>query len=552
VLKKISLGSDSEQIVIFPNHGSPGIEEMRAELAAVLSSRYFSRAPTLVKFLSYICEKHFQGETSQIKEYTVAVEAFGRPESFEPKQDPIVRVDANRLRLRLMKYYRNEGRDHPIQIHLPKGQYIPVFEVRDARQRPGNGPQIVPRRKGAGNLPVAAYAPYPVLATSAGILRDGGERKPNPYTVQWRALLFSVACVLLVAFILMILNDRLPGLPSSQAQEPSRSEMSGPGAVTPEIRILCGNYVERYMDQVGRVWGGDRFFDGGKEFRTSHPVIRAEDQTIWQNARVGEFSYRIPLDPGVYQLNLYFSEPTYGADPLEGGGETTRLFDVFINDEKVLAMFDIVADAGGARTADIKVFTDVSPRDDGFLQIRFMSRRSQPLLNGIELFPGIPGRMQPLRITTSNVPVFSEGQGLWGADRFFWGGRRFSHLVQIQQTENPELYGSERFGNFSYCIPVAPGRYTARLHFSEGYFGPEHPGHGGKGSRVFDVYCNGLILLKDLDIFTEAGGPARALVKEFKGLRSNAQGKLLFNFQPVENYACVNALEIIQEAGEGR
>ena len=117
----------------------PRIDEMRAELAAVLSSKHFSRAPTLVQFLSYVCEKYFQGQADQIKEYTVAVEAFGRPDTFEPKRDPIVRVDANRLRLRLLKYYRYEGRSHPIKISLPSGQYVPVFQfVHEATAKRGD------------------------------------------------------------------------------------------------------------------------------------------------------------------------------------------------------------------------------------------------------------------------------------------------------------------------------------------------------------------------------------------------------------------------------
>ncbi|MFB3903180.1 MAG: hypothetical protein ACE15E_06980 [Acidobacteriota bacterium] len=135
----------------------PRIDEIRAELAAVLSSKYFSRAPTLVQFLSYVCEKYFQGEAAQIKEYTVAVEAFGRPESFEPKRDPIVRVDANRLRLRLLKYYRHEGRNHAIRIWLPTGQYVPVFEF--CAQVADKGEVLVPGGAGLVAPGVQGHAP---------------------------------------------------------------------------------------------------------------------------------------------------------------------------------------------------------------------------------------------------------------------------------------------------------------------------------------------------------------------------------------------------------
>src|SRR5262249_23134891 len=79
-------------------------EEEKAELKAVLESKLFARAPSLVQFLSYVCQKYFDGLTSEIKEYNIAVEAFGRSSDFHQKEDPIVRVEANRLRKRLKQY----------------------------------------------------------------------------------------------------------------------------------------------------------------------------------------------------------------------------------------------------------------------------------------------------------------------------------------------------------------------------------------------------------------------------------------------------------------
>ena len=69
-----------------------------------------------------------------------------------------------------------------------------------------------------------------------------------------------------------------------------------------------------------------------------------------------------------------------------------------------------------------------------------------------------------------------------------------------------ELYQSERYGNFTYTIPVVDNsRYTATLRFCEHWFGPGRPGGGGTGSRVFDLYVNGRILLEGFDVFKEAG-----------------------------------------------
>ncbi len=527
------------------------IDEMRAELAAVLSSKYFSRAPTLVQFLSYVCEKYFQGQAEQIKEYTVAIEAFGRPDTFEPKRDPIVRVDANRLRLRLQKYYRYEGRTHPIRISLPTGQYIPVFEFSD--QVTAQSEALIPA---GAVLPAPSFLSDPPGGNGTGLpARDHRpvvclSEKSNGHRSRRRIspAIYSLAGLLLAVLTLSGISLRWSSLPLSQADPlpiPASSVPTLPGG---EVRILCGNSAPRYIDQVGRIWAGDRFFSGGETFASEVPIARSEDPIIWQKGRQGNFGYDIPLSPDIYELRLYFAEPVYGVNQREGGGETNRLFDVLVNGEPVLKIFDIVADAGGARTADVKVLTDISPTSDGYLHLRFMSRKSDALLNAVELVPGIPGRIRPIQITTSSFPVYSTDQTLWGADRYFTGGSRVSYTEHVLGSESPQIYGSERFGNFTYCIPVAPGSYTVRLHFREAWFGPENGGKGGAGCRIFDVHCNGLILLKDFDIFSEAGGADLALTKEFKGLRANPQGKLILAFQPTENYACISALEVIQEA----
>ncbi len=107
---------------------SVGLDAQRAELEAVLQSKYFTRAPTLANLLSYLCEKLFAGEAHQIKEYSVGVEVFHRGPSFDQDSDSIVRVEANRLRKRLAEYYAEEGASHRLRIVIPLGQYVPDFE----------------------------------------------------------------------------------------------------------------------------------------------------------------------------------------------------------------------------------------------------------------------------------------------------------------------------------------------------------------------------------------------------------------------------------------
>src|SRR5215472_16746676 len=99
----------------------------RLELAALLASGIFGRAPNLALVLNYICSKYFDGAAEQIKEYNIAVEALGRPADFDQRSDSIVRVEAHRLRKRLREYYEGDGATHAVQIEIPSGQYAPRF-----------------------------------------------------------------------------------------------------------------------------------------------------------------------------------------------------------------------------------------------------------------------------------------------------------------------------------------------------------------------------------------------------------------------------------------
>ena len=88
--------------------------------------------------LEFTVERALAGDTSEIKEFTLGVEVFGRPSSFDPQQDSIVRVQARRLRERLMTYYQQEGARDPIRIEYPLGRYVPEFTAASA---PGERPE---------------------------------------------------------------------------------------------------------------------------------------------------------------------------------------------------------------------------------------------------------------------------------------------------------------------------------------------------------------------------------------------------------------------------
>jgi hypothetical protein len=84
---------------------------------------------TLQQLLQYLVSRALDGSTESLKEYTIGVEAFGRPQHFDPKTDTIVRVQIHRLRQKLREYYDADGRRDPIMVDIPKGHYLPRFEV---------------------------------------------------------------------------------------------------------------------------------------------------------------------------------------------------------------------------------------------------------------------------------------------------------------------------------------------------------------------------------------------------------------------------------------
>ncbi len=101
---------------------------VRAELDRVLASDGFVNSERLTRFLRFTVEKTLAGEADQLKEYLLGVEVFDRGAAFDPRMDPIVRVEARRLRAKLEEYYAGAGNASEVRIVCRKGSYIPVFE----------------------------------------------------------------------------------------------------------------------------------------------------------------------------------------------------------------------------------------------------------------------------------------------------------------------------------------------------------------------------------------------------------------------------------------
>jgi hypothetical protein len=107
--------------------GKPADAGIRAALERVVASSGLGKSPKLVSFLRFVVEAELSGQSRQTKPYTIATDTLGRDARFDPQADPIVRVEAGRLRRTLEHYYATEGRGDPIVIELPSGGYVPLF-----------------------------------------------------------------------------------------------------------------------------------------------------------------------------------------------------------------------------------------------------------------------------------------------------------------------------------------------------------------------------------------------------------------------------------------
>ncbi len=170
-------------------------QEVMQALEAILATDKFEAAPQMSAFLRYVVEQAADGNQSRIKAFTVAVDALGKPDSFDPQNDPVVRVLAGRLRAALAAY-NDENPDAVVVITMTPGSYVPSFERRDANSTKARqlSPVLVDtlnerpnpyddKRDGKASASTVADIVNPPPFVKTDLLNDPGvETKPNPGT----------------------------------------------------------------------------------------------------------------------------------------------------------------------------------------------------------------------------------------------------------------------------------------------------------------------------------------------------------------------------------
>jgi hypothetical protein len=488
----------------------------RKALRAVLDSAAFQSSSNSARLLFFLCEQHFEGPDRELTEYDIALGALGRRSDFDSPTESVVRVEVHRLRKRLREFYTGQGASQQMQIVLPPGKCAPQF------------------------LTVAASTPSKQSPSKGFLVRAG--------TLIGLSL---VAAVLLLSALWAVTASRR----KPKASPPvARSVPIGQS----EVRLMAGFPSGKYIDQYGHLWTRDDYFTGGVATEVRYGrLTRTGDPALYQHARQGsELRYDISVTPGVYEMRLHFAESSMRVPIVGESGEATRRFTVLANDKQVLPppdgrhvrQFYISSDTGGEDVADVKVFKDISPAPHGKLHLRFLAHKQEAIVKAIEIGPGDPGKLHTIRLCAAGRPTLDDRGNVWLPDNVAQGGRLSAFTRPVAATNAPALFKGERFGHFTYTIPVAPSRYTVSLGFAENYHTVWNT-VPGPGQRLFNVYINGVLVLRDFDVFVKAGGSLKAITRTFRDIEPTPQDKIVITFEPVTDPAIVNTVEVIDQRG---
>jgi hypothetical protein len=268
-------------------------ETQQTALTAVLTSRTFSKNPRLAALLKYLCLRYFHGEMDAIKEYNIATDVFGRPADFDQGSDAIVRVEMHRLRKKLKEFYAGEGAQQTLEIVIQSGHYLPEFVVR---------------RK---DLEISeAAVSGAVSSRSAETFSRELPKTQRLRLVVWVAIATGIVVAALVAVLISFKrtpvhsagfeNGQLSPVAATPRPPPPSAIPPGEGA-----RLLCGSSKSGYRDRQGNEWGADAFYSGGiaREIAVQ-PIWRTREPLLFRTMRSGEFAYKIPLKPGIYEMRL--------------------------------------------------------------------------------------------------------------------------------------------------------------------------------------------------------------------------------------------------------
>ena len=226
-----------------------------------------------------------------------------------------------------------------------------------------------------------------------------------------------------------------------------------------------------------------------------------------------------------------------------------RMSHVFVLDVPAYPRPLFITDAALNIAPDLMLKRDIVQNAIDLAHVLGIAMPRVAILSAIEILPGVHGHMRPVRILARQSPYYSNDSRWWSPDNYFEGGELANYTSPVSGTDDPELYETERWGNFSYAIPVSPGKYSVTLLFAVRHGDWDQPSTASDKpavAHIFNVFCNGKALLQNFDLVKEAR-QGDAVIRKFASLEPNSQGKLLLSFVPVEGYATVTGIEVLPQ-----
>lgn len=311
------------------------------------------------------------------------------------------------------------------------------------------------------------------------------------------------------------------------------------------VRILCGSDKD-YVDQIGNHWSADRYYTGGKTYAAAAEIQNAapteKDQPLYQQGRCGkDFTYAIPIQPGLYAIRLKFTEPEFE-------WSFQRPFHLDINGARVLTNYDICWRAKGPRRAYEKVFHNLVPDKNGQLVLRFTNglepvsgAKGDALVQAMEI---VPENNTAIRVNAgSNKPWIDWNSQAWLADTEHPATEVLVSAQPLSQA-TPTLYDQGIYQTavsgreIRYQFPAEPGLYAVHLKFAELWL--DQP-----GQRTMDIKINGRTCWSDWDPATAAEQLALAADLRVENIVPDHLGHINIIIQATgENNAILQGLEI--------
>ena len=241
----------------------PSAEQVKAELARVLGSSVFAQAGRSTEFLRFVVEETLAGRADRLKGYTIAIEVFGKPPEFDAQTDPLVRVEAGRLRRRLIEYYHGEGRDDSVRIALPKNGYAPTFSATAVEAAPAAVPSASKLRRNKRSLLLRGALLGGTVATAAALFAWFALYRGAPPAP---ALSSAASAARANAGPVSALGPRLLGLPIENLSGDASLDAVAAGTTEEIIRALVAFNIFATASTPGHVLETSDLFALRKEF----------------------------------------------------------------------------------------------------------------------------------------------------------------------------------------------------------------------------------------------------------------------------------------------